>query len=69
MLLPLTRDLGPNFPLPWSRWTSGDAAGLPMFPDLVRYDECERGLVEPRPGLRGWGHRRRLQWLAPRECR
>ncbi len=27
-------------------WTSGDAAGLPMFPALVRYDECERGLVE-----------------------
>jgi hypothetical protein len=27
-------------------WTSGDAAGLPMFPALVRYDECERGRVE-----------------------
>ncbi len=27
-------------------WTSGDAAGLPMFPALVRFDECERGLVE-----------------------
>src|SRR6266404_9127331 len=27
-------------------WTSGDAAGLPMFPALVRYDECERGTVE-----------------------
>ena len=27
-------------------WTSGDAAGLPMFPALVRYDECERGAVE-----------------------
>jgi len=27
-------------------WTSGDAAGLPMFPALVRYDECERGKVE-----------------------
>ncbi len=26
--------------------TSGDAAGLPMFPALVRYDECERGMVE-----------------------
>ena len=26
--------------------TSGDAAGLPMFPALVRYDEAERGLVE-----------------------
>jgi hypothetical protein len=27
-------------------WTSADAAGLPMFPALVRYDECQRGLVE-----------------------
>jgi hypothetical protein len=27
-------------------WTSGDAAGLPMFPALVRYDEVERGMVE-----------------------
>jgi hypothetical protein len=27
-------------------WTSGDAAGLPIFPASVRYDECERGLVE-----------------------
>jgi hypothetical protein len=27
-------------------WTSGDAAGLPMFPALVRYDECQRGRVE-----------------------
>jgi len=27
-------------------WTSGDAAGLPMLPALVRYDECERGMVE-----------------------
>lgn len=27
-------------------WTSGDAAGLPMFPAVVRFDECERGVVE-----------------------
>lgn len=27
-------------------WTSGDAAGLPMFPALPRFDECERGMVE-----------------------
>ena len=27
-------------------WTSGDAAGFPMFPALVRYDEAERGMVE-----------------------
>jgi hypothetical protein len=28
------------------RWTSSDAAGLPIFPAVVRYDEVERGLVE-----------------------
>jgi len=27
-------------------WTSGDAAGLAMFPALPRFDECERGAVE-----------------------
>ncbi len=29
-----------------SGWTSGDAAGLPMFPAVIRYDECQRGMVE-----------------------
>jgi hypothetical protein len=28
------------------RWTSADAAGLPIFPAVVRYDECARGKVE-----------------------
>src|SRR6185369_3734056 len=27
-------------------WTSADAAGLPMFQALPRFDECERGMVE-----------------------
>src|SRR5947208_3448810 len=27
-------------------WTSSDAAGLPIFPAVVRFDECERGMVE-----------------------
>jgi hypothetical protein len=27
-------------------WTSSDAAGLPIFPAIIRYDECERGMVE-----------------------
>jgi hypothetical protein len=27
-------------------WTSSDAAGLPIFPAVVRYDECARGMVE-----------------------
>ncbi|HEX4667745.1 MAG TPA: hypothetical protein VH207_14205 [Chthoniobacterales bacterium] len=38
-------DLNSNAVRP-AGWTSGDAAGLPMFPALVRYDECERGMVE-----------------------
>jgi hypothetical protein len=27
-------------------WTSADAAGLPIFPAVVRYSECARGQVE-----------------------
>lgn len=27
-------------------WTSSDAAGLPIFPAIIRFDEVERGLVE-----------------------
>jgi hypothetical protein len=27
-------------------WTSTDAAGLPLFPAIVRYDELKRGTVE-----------------------
>ncbi len=27
-------------------WTSADAAGLPIFPAVVRYDELQRGIVE-----------------------
>lgn len=27
-------------------WTSSDAAGLPIFPAVIRFDECERGLVQ-----------------------
>jgi hypothetical protein len=28
------------------RWTSSDAAGLPIFPAVIRFDEVERGMVE-----------------------
>jgi hypothetical protein len=28
------------------RWTSSDAAGLPIFPAVVRYDEVARGIVD-----------------------
>jgi hypothetical protein len=27
-------------------WTSADAAGLPIFPATIRYDELQRGMVE-----------------------
>jgi hypothetical protein len=27
-------------------WTSADAAGLPIFPAVVRYDELKRGVIE-----------------------
>jgi hypothetical protein len=27
-------------------WTSADAAGLPIFPSIIRHDEIKRGLVE-----------------------
>jgi hypothetical protein len=44
-------------------WTSGDAAGLPMFPALVRYDECQRGMVEH--AMRIVVARSRKQYLYP----
>jgi hypothetical protein len=38
-------DLKTNDLRPWG-WTSSDAAGLPIFPAVVRYDEIQRGMVE-----------------------
>ena len=42
------RNFQPEHQWPPHGWglTSGDAAGLPSFPALVRYDEAERGMVE-----------------------
>ena len=37
-------DLGSNALRP-DGWTSGDAAGLPIFPGLVRYDEVQAGFI------------------------
>ena len=37
-------DLGSNALRP-DGWTSADAAGLPIFPGLVRYDEVEAGAI------------------------
>jgi hypothetical protein len=44
-------------------WTSGDAAGLPMFPAIVRYDECQRGMVEH--ALRIVVAKSRLEYIYP----
>ena len=44
-------------------WTSGDAAGLPMFPALPRFDECERGMVEH--ACRVVVYRSRKEYLYP----
>jgi hypothetical protein len=38
-------DLKTGAPRP-DGWTSADAAGLPIFPAVVRYDELARGMVE-----------------------
>ena len=44
-------------------WTSGDAAGLPMFPALPRFDECERGEIEH--ALRIVVKRTRAEYIYP----
>lgn len=44
-------------------WTSGDAAGLPLFPALIRYDECERGVIEH--ALRIVVNKSRKQYIYP----
>jgi hypothetical protein len=38
-------DLLSNEQRPWT-WTSADAAGLPIFPGLVRYDEVSAGQIQ-----------------------
>jgi len=44
-------------------WTSADAAGLPIFPAVVRYDELKRGKVEH--ALRVTIRRTRHEFVAP----
>ncbi len=38
-------DLTANGQRPWT-WTSADAAGLPIFPGLIRYDEVAAGQIQ-----------------------
>jgi hypothetical protein len=44
-------------------WTSADAAGLPIFPAVVRYDELKRGMVEH--AMRVTIRRTRRAYVAP----
>jgi len=44
-------------------WTSADAAGLPIFPAVVRYDEIQRGMVEH--AMRVTVRRTRRAYVAP----
>ena len=44
-------------------WTSSDAAGLPIFPAIVRYDEIQRGAIEH--ALRLTVRRTRRSYVAP----
>ena len=44
-------------------WTSADAAGLPIFPATVRYDEIQRGLVEH--AMRMGVHKTRRAYVSP----
>jgi hypothetical protein len=44
-------------------WTSSDAAGLPVFPAIVRYDETARGLV--RHAMRVTVRRTRREFVYP----
>jgi len=44
-------------------WTSSDAAGLPVFPATVRYDELRRGMVEH--AMRVTVRRTRRAYVAP----
>jgi hypothetical protein len=44
-------------------WTSSDAAGLPIFPAVVRYDELRRGMVEH--AMRVTVRRTRRAYVAP----
>ena len=48
-------------------WTSADAAGLPIFPGLARYDEVARGTIDH--ALRFTVERTRNTYVYPRGTR
>jgi hypothetical protein len=57
-----TFDLRTNKPRP-AGWTSADAAGLPIFPAVVRYDELARGVIDH--ALRVTVRKSRRAYVAP----
>ena len=57
-----TFDLNTNKLRP-ERWTSADAAGLPIFPAIARYDEIARGMV--RHAMRFTVRRTRRAYVYP----
>ncbi|MDQ2676457.1 MAG: hypothetical protein M3Y34_06580 [Actinomycetota bacterium] len=56
-------DLGRALPQRPDGWTSADAAGLPILPGLVRYDEVEAGFVDH--AIRMTFERTRRAYLPP----
>jgi hypothetical protein len=56
-------DLGRELPQRPDGWTSADAAGLPILPGLVRYEEVEAGLVDH--AIRITFERTRRAYLSP----
>jgi hypothetical protein len=49
-------------------WSSADAAGLPIFPALPRYDECERGEVRHALRVTFSPTRREMIWPATHQA-
>ncbi len=56
-------DLGADLPQRPDGWTSADAAGLPILPGLVRYDEVEAGFIDH--AIRITFERTRRAYLSP----
>jgi hypothetical protein len=57
-------DLNSNAPLRPDGWTSSDAAGLPVLPGLVRYDEVAAGAIEHAIRLTAVNTQKRHIWPA-----
>ena len=56
-------ELGQDLPQRPDGWTSADAAGLPILPGLVRYDEVEAGFIDH--AIRITFERTRRAYLSP----